>query len=70
MFYFDVGHTKAYEIFNKAKNKFNGTVPSISNAVKRDSVLASQGLDVERELYIKGLMKNEKELHKTNIQSQ
>lgn len=55
VFYFDVKKTKAYEIYNLAKNKYGGKVPSISNVVKRDSVLTSQKLSIERELYIKDL---------------
>ena len=70
MSYFDVGHSKAYQIFNLAKNKYGGKVPSISNVVKRDSVLSSQSLDIERELYIKNLIErrnNEETLHKGKV---
>ena len=66
MDYFEVSHTKSYEIFNLAKNKYGGRVPSISNQVKRDSVLSSQGLSIERELYIKKLIERRK--HEETLQ--
>lgn len=44
--------SKAYEVMKICKEKFGGAVRFNDHAVKRDSVLAYMGSDVEREAYI------------------
>lgn len=52
MLYCDCGKTKSYEIMKICKEQFNGSVRFNTHAVRRDSVLAYCGTDIEREKYI------------------
>ena len=54
--YVDCKKSKAYQIMQIAKSKHNGVVKFNSQCVYRDSVLASLGIILERELYIKKLI--------------
>lgn len=52
MFYCEVRKTKAYEIMKVCKEQLNGAVRFNPHGVKRDSVLAYLGTDIEREAFI------------------
>ena len=52
MSYCGVKKSKAYEIIKVCKEKFGGSVLFNKHGVKRDSVLAYCGTDIEREGYV------------------
>lgn len=52
MSYLGIKKTKAYEIMDKVKRFYNGSVPDFKGYVKRDSVLNYLGTSIERELYV------------------
>ena len=71
MQYCDVGKTKAYEIMDVCRKKFNGAIRFVPSCVKRDAVLSYLGTSIERELYIASQIereKYEKRLHERELQ--
>ena len=50
--YVGCGLTKAYKIMAQCRAKYNGTIKELPNCVKRNSVLALLGTDIDTELNI------------------
>lgn len=52
MLYCDCKKTKAFEIMQICRDKFNGSLMLIKHKIKRDSVLAYCNTSIEHEKYI------------------
>ena len=57
MAYIGCKKTKAYQIINKVKKFYGGAIIDLPSCVQRDKVLVYLNTSVERELYIKELLK-------------
>lgn len=67
MAYVGCKKSKAYQIMARCKQRFNGSIPNEPSVVTRNSVLNYFKTSIEEEIYIKGIIENNEELHKRKL---
>ena len=51
----------------RCKQRFNGSIPTEPSVVTRNSILNYFKTSIEEEIYIKGIIENNEELHKRKL---